>query len=410
MERRKFIRNLGLGAAAVAATGVAGCSVDKAGQKSAQTTPRTPLGIQQYREIGSTGLKMSDISMGLGGLDNPYVIEHALDLGINYFDTAPDYLNGQSEITLGKALKDPAKRDKAIICTKFCERGAYGLHLDLGSPEEDFIRALEGSLQRLNTDRIEFVQVHAIGERVNDRPRLTDPPLLAAVEKLKEQGKMLHLSVSSHGPHCMEDCLLDAIESGHFASFMPALNFMRHERLHEVLTRAEEKNVGVVAMKTLAGAKVEDLSRFQEGDTDLAQAAFKWVFTQPGISGLIITMNSTADVDKYVAASGKRFTEADQALLERYAGEIRTRYCRTGCGDCLASCPHDVAIADVLRLDMYYTAYGDHLKALQGYRHLPRKLLPALCATCSGPCTTACGHGLPVKERLLDATRRLQLA
>jgi aryl-alcohol dehydrogenase-like predicted oxidoreductase len=410
MKRRKFIRNLGMGAAVIAATGVAGCSNEKAEQESTQTTPPKPEGIQKYTEIGSTGLKMSDISMGCGGLDNPYIVERALDLGVNYFDTAPDYQNGQSEIALGKVLKDPAKRDKAIICTKFCERGAYGLHLDFGSPEEDFIRAVEGSLQRLNTDRIDFIMVHAIGERENDRPRLTDPPMLAAVEKLKEQGKVLHLNVSSHGPHCMEDCLLEAIESGYFASFMPALNFMRYERLGEVLTKAEEENVGVVAMKTLAGAKEEDLSRFQEGDTDLAQAAFKWVFTQPGISGLVVTMKTTADVEKYVAASGKRFTEEDQVLLDRYSTDVRRQYCRTGCGDCLTSCPHEVAIADVMRLDMYFTAYGDHLKALQGYHRLPHKMKPTLCATCSGPCTSACGFGLPVKERLLDASRRLQLA
>lgn len=407
MERRKFIRNLGMGAAAVA---IAGCSEQKNQQKSAPKTAAKPEGITKFTEIGGTGLKMSDISMGCGGLDNPYVVERALDLGINYFDTAPDYQNGQSEITLGKVFKDPAKRDKAIICTKFCERGAYGVHLDLGSPEEDFIRVVEGSLQRLNTDHIEFVMVHAIGERQGDKARLLDPPMLAAAAKLKEQGKILHLNVSSHGPHCMEDCLLDAIDSGHFASFMPAFNFVEFKRLDAVLARAVEKNVGVVAMKTLAGAKDEDILENAGEGTDLAQAAFKWVFTKPGISGLVITMKTTADVEKYVAASGKEFTEEDQTVLDQYLAKIQTHYCRTGCGDCLAACPHDVAIAHVLRLDMYFTAYRDHLKALQEYHRLPQRMKPSMCATCDGPCTRACGYGLPVKARLLDASRRLQLA
>lgn len=407
MERRRFMCKLGMGAAAVALTG---CTGEKTEQKTAPGTTAKPEGITRYTAIGGTGLKMSDISMGCGGLDNPYVVERALDLGINYFDTAPDYQNGESEITLGKVFKDPAKRDKAIICTKFCERGAYGLHLDLGSPEEDFIRAVEGSLQRLNTDHIEFMMVHAIGERENDRARLTDPPMLAAAAKLKEQGKILHLNVSSHGPHCMEDCLLAAIDSGHFASFMPALNFARHTRLDDVLVRAVEKNVGVVAMKTLSGAREEDLQEFSGEGTDLAQAAFKWVFTKPGVSGLVVTMKTTADVEKYVAASGKEFTEQDQALLDRYAAKMHSRYCRTGCGDCLASCPHEVAIAHILRLDMYFTAYRDQLKALQEYHHLPQRMRPSLCATCAGPCTQSCSYGLPVKERLLDASRRLQLA
>jgi len=407
MERRRFIRNLGLGAAAVAVTG---CSGEKTDQRPAPGTQAKVEGIRKYTEIGSTGLRMSDISMGCGGLDNPYVVERALDLGINYFDTAPDYENGQSEITLGKVFKNPAKRDKAIICSKFCERGAYGLHLDLGTPEKDFIRVVEGSLQRLNTDHIEFMMVHAIGERVNDQPRLTDPPMLAAAAKLKEQGKILHLNVSSHGPHCMEDCLLEAIESGYFSSIMPALNFVQHQRLGDVLTRAAEKKVGVVAMKTLSGAKEEDLQRFSGEGTDLAQAAFKWVFTKPGISGLVVTMSTTAAVEKYVAASGKELTAEDQTLLNRYAAEMTSHYCRTGCGDCLSACPHEVAIAHILRLDMYFTAYGDHLKALREYHHLPRKMKPAVCVTCKGPCTGACPNGVPVRERLLDATRRLQLA
>jgi aryl-alcohol dehydrogenase-like predicted oxidoreductase len=406
MKRRDFVRNLGWGAAAAV---VGGCTGNETAQKTSPETASKELTVKQYNEIGKTGLKMSDISMGCGGLDNPYVVERAIDVGINYFDTAPDYGNGQSEITLGKVFADKAKRDKCIIVTKICERGSYGVHLDLGSPEEDVIRVVEGSLERLNTDYIDFLQVHAIGERENDRPRLTDPPMLAAVAKLKEQGKVKHLSVTSHGPHCMEDCLADAIESGHFAMFMPAFNFMRHPALGEVLKKAEEKGVGVVAMKTLAGAKEEDLSRFQEGDTDLAQAAFKWVFTHSAVNGLVVTMKNTADVDKYVAASGKRFTAQDQTVLDRYADKIWARYCRTGCGDCLAHCPHGVAAADILRLDMYYTAYGDHLKALKEYRDLPAAVKPRACMECSGPCVAGCSFGLPVRERVLEATKRLEM-
>jgi aryl-alcohol dehydrogenase-like predicted oxidoreductase len=314
MKRRDFIRNLGFGAAAVAGGTVGACS---------RETPTTKTQrIKVYNEIGKTGLKMSDISMGCGGEATPYVIDHAITAGLNYFDTAPDYSNGQSEITLGKVFKDKAKRDRCIITTKICARGEYGLHLAVNTPEAKVIEAVEGSLQRLNTDHIDFLQVHAIGERENDLPRLTDPQMLAAVQKLKEQGKVRFLSVTSHGPHCMEDCLLAAVESGLFAMIMPAFNFMRAKRLNEVLRQAEEKGVGVVAMKTLAGAKEEDLSRFKADGSDLAQAAFKWVFTHAAVSGLVITMNTVDEVDKYLAASGKRFTPKDQGILDRYSNEV----------------------------------------------------------------------------------------
>jgi len=408
MRRRDFIRNLGFGAAAIASTGVGGCAKQDPPPPQEQSETKETA-IQVYNEIGTTGLKMSDISMGCGGLDSPYTVERAIDVGINYFDTAPDYQNGQSEMTLGKVFKDPAKREKCIITTKFCARGSYGLHLDYGTPESEFISAVEGSLERLNTDYIDFVQVHAIGERENDRPRLTDAPMLSAVAKLKEQGKIKFLGVTSHGPHCMEDCLIDAIDSGHFAMLMPAFNFMRHKRLGEVLQKAQEKGVGIVAMKTMAGAKEEDLYRYRQGETDLASAAFKWVFTQPGVNGLVITMRTGADVDKFAAASGKRFTEEDRALLDRYGDEVSRQYCRTGCGDCLASCPHGVAVANILRYDMYFTAYRDQHNALRAFSNLPEAEKPLACAQCSGPCVDNCTYGLPVQERLLAAAERLQM-
>jgi len=68
------------------------------------------------------------------------------------------------------------------------------------------------------------------------------------------------------------------------------------------------------------------------------------------------------------------------------------------------------AAADILRLDMYYTVYGDHLKALKGYRDLPQKMKPTPCVECDGPCVKGCSFGLPVQRRLLNAAGRLELA
>ncbi len=409
MDRRIFIRNVGWGVAAAATGGIAGCTQQSEEQAQTPTEKESP-GIVQYNEIGGTGLRMSDISMGCGSLDNVYVVEKALDMGINYFDTAPDYGNGNSESTLGKVFAESSKRQKAIVTSKFCERGPYGLHLDTGSSEEKYIAAVEGSLKRLNTDYIDFEMVHAIGERENDAARLLDPPMLAAAEKLKEQGKIRFLSVSSHGPHGMEVHLEKAIDSGHFDMIMGALNFASFPRLKEILAKAQEKGVGVVVMKTLAGARQEDLSRFQTDDTTLAEAAFKWVFTQPGVNGLIITMKHTMDVERYVVASGKRFTDEDQALLDQYLQSIGRTYCRTGCGECLASCPYDVAIPEILRYDMYFTAYREENMALRSFNRLPTMHQPISCASCIGSCTTGCPYGLPVRDRLLEASHRLQLA
>jgi len=401
MQRRDFIRSMGLSAAALSSTALNACAQQK--------PPAKAVKIQKYAEIGKTGLQMSDIGMGCGGEFTPYVLDHAITVGINYFDTAPDYGDGESEMGLGRVFKDKAKREKCIIVTKLCAKGPYGVHLDVNTPTAKVIEAVEGSLKRLNTEYIDFLQVHAIGERENDVPRLTDAQMLAGVQKLKEQGKVRFLGVSSHGPHCMEDCLTAAIDSGHFAMFMPAFNFMKFKGLGDVLKKAKEKGVGVVAMKALAGAKQEDLSRFKTKDTSLAEAAFKWVFSHPEVSGLVITMKTVEDIDTYAAASGKRLTAKDQGMLDRYSEEIWSSYCRTGCSDCLASCPHGVAIADILRCDMYYTAYRDQGKALRGYYRLPQDVRAAVCAQCAGPCANACPYGLAVQERMRDAAQRLCL-
>jgi aryl-alcohol dehydrogenase-like predicted oxidoreductase len=402
MKRRDFINKLGLSAGAVVAGGITGCGngADTAQEQTETATDTTAAkqsvaGIQSYREIGATGLKMSDISMGCGARANPYIVDHALDVGINYFDTGPDYGGGGSETALGKVFRQSSKRDKCIVASKFAKRGRYGIHkLDAGTPEADIIESVDITLERLQTDHIEIMQVAGIGEDDDDLERLLDSSLLSAMTKLKEQGKVLHLGLASHGPHDLAGYMIRAIESGHYEMIMPALNFMEHPKLSDALAKAEEHNVGIVAMKTLAGAGEEDLSKYKDENTSLAEAAFKWVFTHSAVSGLVISMNSVADVDLYVAASGKRFSAIDRKILDDYSSAVWSRYCRTGCGDC----------------QMYYASYRDHLKGLTGYRDLPAAMKPRACADCDAPCNKGCQFGLPVQARLLEAAERLEFA
>ena len=410
MKRRDFINTLGCGAGALVTAGITGCGgADTA--KDTETAKQTVASIQSYRDLGATGLKMSDISMGCGNLSTPYVVDHAIGVGINYFDTGPDYGGGGSESTLGKVFRESSKRDKCIVASKFAQKGRYGVHkLDPGTPENEIMKLTEDSLRRLNSDRIEIMQITNIGEDSDDLDRLLDSELLSAMVKLKEQGKVLHLGLVTHGPHNMADYMIRAIESGHYGMVMPALNFMEHPRLGDALAKAAEHNVGIVAMKTLAGAKAEDLSKYRDANTSLAEAAFKWVFTQTGVSGLVVSMNSVSDVDLYVAASGKRFSAADRTILDQYASDVWSQYCRIGCSECQSLCPHGVAVASILRYDLYYTAYRDHLKALTSYRDLPETVKPRVCAECDGPCVQGCQFGVPVQARLLEAAGRLEFA
>jgi aryl-alcohol dehydrogenase-like predicted oxidoreductase len=214
MNRRDFLKTSLLATAAVAATPL---NVQSDVNK---------LTVQSYQEIGKTGMKMSDISFGTGKLASPSMILRAIDRGINYFDTAPDY--GSAERYIGQAM-NKIQRDKIFIASKFCKTVPYPGHLPLGSKKRDYIASVVGSLQRMKTDYLDVCFVHAIGEMTKnknrEKKRLLDEEMLSAAEALKKAGKIRFLAVSSHGPNNMEDLMLEAVRSGHFDIIMLAFNF-----------------------------------------------------------------------------------------------------------------------------------------------------------------------------------------
>lgn len=389
MKRRDFLKGVAV-AGGAAALGVPATS-EATGKAS----------IKAYKEIGKTGLKMSDISFGCGKLSSASLIARAMDRGINYFDTAPDY--GKSEEVLGKAIKKLKKRDKMIIASKFCNPPSYPAHLKAGSSKKDYISAVEGSLKRLNTDYLDFCFVHALGEMSDtvegEKKRVLDDNLLSAVEQLKKEGKIKYLAASSHGPANLEGILMAAVKSGHYDMIMPAFNFMKFPKLPEVIKEAKKRGVGVIAMKTLAGAKESD---FDAKGQPFAPAAFKWVLSHPEVDGLVVTIKSVGDMGEYLQASGEKFTKADSRILKQYEASYSDSYCRTGCGDCVGTCPSGVEIATILRYQMYFENYGMEKRAMEGYAKLEGNA--ACCASCDdSSCEKACPYGLPVASMLRRA-------
>jgi predicted aldo/keto reductase-like oxidoreductase len=392
MKRRDFLK-----ASVVATAAVAGAPL------SAESRAEKPT-IKRYQEIGKTGLKMSDISYGTGRLPSASMILRAVDRGINYFDTAPDY--GTSEKYIGQALKSIA-RDKVIVASKFCTPYPYPSHLPLGSKKKDYIKAVEVSLSRLNTDYLDFCFVHAIGEqnksREKEKKRLLDNEMFSAFNELKKAGKVKFLGVSSHGPDNMEDLLLAAVQAGSFDLIMISFNFMRFPRVPDIMKEAKKKGVGVIAMKTLAGAK--DTGIDSKGEA-FAPAAFKWVLSHHEVNGLIITIKSVSDLDLYLTASGEKLTAADQSALDRYAQRFGKEYCRTGCNECESACPQGVAIATTLRYQMYFNDYGMEKKAMESYARLDAKAED--CKSCKTRlCQGTCPYGLPVSTLLRNAHENL---
>src|SRR5262249_42845678 len=190
-------------------------------------------------------------------------------------------------------------------------------------------------------------------------------------------------------------------DPGSYARFPRSLDFgARQPDRPGVLGQAKAKGVGVVVMKTLMGARLNDMRPFEKGGATFAQAAFRWVLSNTNVDGLIVSMTSPDRIDEYLGASGWRSAaHGDLPLLPHYAEMHGTSYCRHGCSDCEGACPYGVPIADVLRARMYAQDYGDMRLARSAYAQLGAGA--SACLTCAQPaCAGACSHGLPIDTLL----------
>jgi predicted aldo/keto reductase-like oxidoreductase len=351
--------------------------------------------IQNYRRLGRTNVMVSDISLGSGRINDVSVARAALDRGINYFDTSPDYADTNSERVLGDAMQ--GRRDKIFLATKFCRADG---HLPNDTPVPKVIEAVEQSLKRLQTDYVDLIHIHAC-DRVD---RLMAPNIHEAFDRLKEQGKVRFLGVSTHTPN-LEQVADAAIDSGRFDVMMLAYHFGMWPNFGNILEKAKKNDVAVVAMKTLKGAKHTNLAAFRNEASAYSQAAFRWVLSNPNVACLVISFWEQQQVDEYVYASGTQPSGSDVAMLQRYDELTRGDYCQPHCGACLDSCPEGLPINDVLRHRMYFKDYGWEKEGMRRYAALTRNA--AACVGCPAPCAGTCPIGVPIREKMIDAHRVL---
>jgi predicted aldo/keto reductase-like oxidoreductase len=108
-------------------------------------------------------------------------------------------------------------------------------------------------------------------------------------------------------------------------------------------------------------------------------------------------------VEEYVAASGQPLSRSDLAAISEYQSQAYDQYCRVSCSECLASCPQNVAINDVLRYKMYFEDYKREKESMLYYADLEDEKKPISCSDCPGFCDKACPFGLKVKDKLIQA-------
>jgi len=358
--------------------------------------------VRSYRRLGRTGWEVSDIVMGTGPLGREKgaeIVKLALDRGINYIDTAPDYSATGSEQAVGEGIAG-FDRSKLFLATKFCTPVG---HLPPGTPVERYVEVVEQSLGRLGTSYVDLVHVHSCDEV----DRLLDPNVHEAFRQLRAAGKARFLGFSTHTPNLVQ-VVEAAIESGRFDVMMVAYHHGIWPVLDQLIARARsERDMGVVAMKNLKGAKHHGLAGFREHADAYSQAALKWTLSNPDVSCAVISMFELQHVDEYLYASGGGMGAGDHAILEEYDRQILGSYCVPHCGACLGACPEGVPINDVLRHRMYFEDYGREKLAMELYAKLDRNA--SACLGCSAPCTGSCPVGIPIQQRTLGAHDLLTL-
>lgn len=319
----------------------------------------------QYRKFGNTGVEISALGFGAMRLPSQNVdgknvfdmeesarmIHRAIELGVNYFDTAPYYCDKQSESIVGKALK--GYRDRVLLSTKNPIENASG---------DDWRRRLEQSLTNLDTDHIDFYHMWGINwETYVEKIDVKDGPM-AAARRAKEEGLIKHISFSFHDK---PESLAKLVDTGNFESVLCQYNLL--DTANEAgIAYAAEKGLGVVIMGPVAGGRLgqpsEAIRKLMDGKLDSsAEIALRFVIANPNVSCALSGMGSMAMVEENArtASDAAPLSEAELAKIKAAMEQNRKLaelYC-TGCNYCMP-CPQEINIPLNFQLMNYHRVYG----------------------------------------------------
>lgn len=371
ISRRDFVRTASMGGLA----SVLPFRVNKISKigRSQDDSPEV-----EYRKLGRTELKVSVVSYGAMRTSGPNVIHHALDLGINYIDTAHCYMGGNNEIIVGNVLK--TRRKETYIATK--------VHI---GREKSMLKSMEDSLKSLQTDVVDVIQLHGL----DTRKEVLHEGAMNALEKMREKGMARFVGFTTHDNQA--EVIETAIESNFYDVILVAYNFKGDPAIGKAINKAVKAGIGIVGMKTQAGG----YKRKGYENWSPHQAALRWILENSAIATAIPSMVSFAQVDDNIKAMGTKFGAQDQEILDRYGELFDSEICRM-CGSCKEQCRFGVPIPAINRCLMYAEGYEDYDLALRTYRELSLQKPVDACRQCD-LCTVTCKYGLDIPTRLKRA-------
>lgn len=386
IDRRGFLK---LGAL-TSGMAVGGCS-----RAESLTDDSEPLEMR-FRDLGATGLKVSEISFGSYGFDNPGLLSAALDAGITTICTSANYQNGRAETSIGTAIgRLGGRRQELVLFT--------GDVFKTNATTSDVLEAIDGSLRRLQTDHVEIYRI----TNVTSLDELRIDALYEAFELAKTAGKVGHLGLSGHHGG-MQEALSTAIDDGRYEVLFTKYDFASYPDQDAILERAARQGIGTMVFKTNAGNRKNEIRDLEGGGLSFRQATIKWALAHPYVSSVCVGITNFDEIREYGRAVGQPLADAEVAMLRRYADEMYDRYCRF-CGECEGRCPNGVAIAEVNRYAMYFKYYGREKDSMQLYEALDDGRAAVPCGNCQGFCDAGCPFGRTVRRELVDAHHMLSL-
>ncbi len=426
-NRRKFIKHSALGLAG------AGAASKWSWATSAQEEPL--LKIKEYRTLGRTGFKVSDLSAG--SITDEGILGTALDAGMNYIDSAEEYPGHHKLVS--KVMKN-RDRKSVFITTK--------LEVKEDKSKEGFLKRARKCLEEMDLDYVDCIMMHM----AETAETLKTEGFHQAMQELKTEGRVRFVGVSNHGSfwfkdpkETMDKVLLAAADDGRFDVFLMAYNFLKMDGAEDVLKTAKAKNIGVALMKTTPVAiyyslksRVEEMEekgqdvhplyksgieRYKdkldradafikkynlENPEEIKAAAVRFVLDNPNVSTNCCLARTFDELEGFLRLSGSRLSDWDKAKLAAYEKGCSELYCRHACGVCETECPHHVPVNTILRYH-HYLAQGREQDAIRKYAAIPGNNAD-ICRTCPGYCEQACPYGVKAQGMLLVAHEQLALA
>jgi len=368
------------------------------------------------RKLGKTGVEVPCLALGalFNLVENQIILEKCFQLGVHYWDTAPDYAGQNSERGIGKFIsKHPQTRKKLFLVTKASDAVTVA----------DAEKALQASLKRMNTKYIDLYYIMDriagtgyVGHGLSDPAKLTDD-LREWVKSAKRRKLIRFFGFSTHKN--MAKCLAAAANLGWIDVVMTTYSFriMQDPELQASIEAAHKAGIGLIAMKT-QGRPHEKIETeedkklaehfLQRGFTE-GQAKIKAVLQDKRFSSACVGMENVSILTENVAAAldKTKLTAEDMAVFKEYAEATCSGYC-AGCAYiCESALPDIPYISDIMRYLMYYNSYGQQERARELFARIPRRLRNRLLSLDYGLAEARCPQHLPIGKLIAEAVSKL---